>query len=476
MPQRAVNSVAKTKVADIDRSIYDFKKSEEGYERYADGLTPEIVRAISQKKDEPDWMLEKRLEALDIYHELAMPANWGPDTSGLDMNHISTYVSPKTKQARNWDDVPDDIKDTFERLGIPQAERDSLAGVGAQYDSEIVYHNMKDEMAKEGVIYTTIEDALHTEYEPIVREHFGHLIPPRDHKFAALHYAVWSGGSFVYVPKGVKVSYPLQSYFRLNAEGAGQFEHTLIVIEDDTDLHFIEGCSAPKYYDANLHAGAVEIFVGDHAHMRYSTIENWSKNMYNLNTKRVTVGADSKMEWVSGSFGSHVSYLYPTSVMRGDRSSVEFTGITFAGQNQDLDTGCKVILQGADTRASVETKSIPKDGGVNTFRSSVVIGRHADRARATVSCQSLMLDDISRSDTIPAMDVRNATAQVGHEATIGRISDDTILYLMSRGCSEEEARTMVVNGFANPVSKELPLEYAVEMNNLIKLEMEGAIG
>ncbi len=476
MPQRAVNSVAKTKVADIDRSIYDFKKSEEGYERYADGLTPEIVRAISKKKDEPAWMLEKRLEALDIYHELAMPANWGPDTSGLDMNHISTYVSPKTKQARNWDDVPDDIKDTFERLGIPQAERDSLAGVGAQYDSEIVYHNMKDEMAKEGVIYTTIEDALHSEYEPIVKEHFGHLIPPRDHKFAALHYAVWSGGSFVYVPRGVKVSYPLQSYFRLNAEGAGQFEHTLIVIEDDTDLHFIEGCSAPKYYDANLHAGAVEIFVGDRAHMRYSTIENWSKNMYNLNTKRVTVGADSKMEWVSGSFGSHVSYLYPTSIMRGDRSSVEFTGITFAGQNQDLDTGCKVILQGADTAASVETKSISKDGGINTFRSSVVIGRHADRARATVSCQSLMLDDISRSDTIPAMDVRNATAQVGHEATIGRISDDTILYLMSRGCSEEEARTMVVNGFANPVSKELPLEYAVEMNNLIKLEMEGAIG
>jgi len=468
--------VAKTKVADIDRSIYDFKKSEEGYERYADGLTPEIVRAISKKKDEPAWMLAKRLEALDIYHELSMPANWGPDTSGLDMNHISTYVSPKTKQARNWDDVPDDIKDTFERLGIPQAERDSLAGVGAQYDSEIVYHNMKDEMAKEGVIYTTIEDALHSEYEPIVKEHFGHLIPPRDHKFAALHYAVWSGGSFVYVPRGVKVSYPLQSYFRLNAEGAGQFEHTLIVIEDDTDLHFIEGCSAPKYYDANLHAGAVEIFVGDRAHMRYSTIENWSKNMYNLNTKRVTVGADSKMEWVSGSFGSHVSYLYPTSIMRGDRSSVEFTGITFAGQNQDLDTGCKVILQGADTAASVETKSISKDGGINTFRSSVVIGRHADRARATVSCQSLMLDDISRSDTIPAMDVRNATAQVGHEATIGRISDDTILYLMSRGCSEEEARTMVVNGFANPVSKELPLEYAVEMNNLIKLEMEGAIG
>jgi Fe-S cluster assembly protein SufB len=335
---------------------------------------------------------------------------------------------------------------------------------------------MRDEMAKQGVVYTTIEDALHSEYEPIVKQYFGKLIPPHDHKFAALHYAVWSGGSFVYVPAGIHLSYPLQSYFRLNAQGAGQFEHTLIVTEDDTDLHFIEGCSAPKYYAANLHAGAVEIYVGKRAHMRYSTIENWSKNMYNLNTKRVSVGEDSKMEWVSGSFGSHVSYLYPTSIMAGDRSSVEFTGITFAGQNQDLDTGCKVILQGSDTTASVETKSISKDGGINTFRSSVVIGRHAQRARATVSCQSLMLDDISRSDTIPAMDVRNKSAQVGHEATIGRISDDTILYLMSRGCSEEEARTMVVNGFANPVSKELPLEYAVEMNNLIKLEMEGAIG
>lgn len=472
-----VSSLAeRTQVQDVDRSRYDFTKSEEGYERYADGLTPEIVRSISAKKDEPEWMTQMRLDALETYQNLKMPANWGPDTSGLDMNHISTYVSPKTKQASNWEEVPEDIKDTFERLGIPQAERESLAGVGAQYDSEIVYHNMKEEMAKQGVVYTTIEDALHSEYEPLVKQYFGKLIPPRDHKFAALHYAVWSGGSFVYVPRGITVDYPLQSYFRLNAQGAGQFEHTLIICEDDTNLHFIEGCSAPKYYAANLHAGAVEIFVGNNSHMRYSTIENWSKNMFNLNTKRVTVGTDSQMEWISGSFGSHVSYLYPTSIMKGDRSSVEFTGITFAGQNQDLDTGCKVILQGADTTASVETKSISKDGGINTFRSSVVIGRNAERARASVSCSSLMLDDISRSDTIPAMDVRCGSAQVGHEATIGRISDDTILYLMSRGCSEEEARTMVVNGFANPVSKELPLEYAVEMNNLIKLEMEGAIG
>ena len=469
--------VKRTQVADVDRSIYDFVKSEEGYERYSDGLTPEIVRSISEKKGEPQWMLDLRLEALEVFHERQMAPNWGPSIAGLDMDHISTYVSPKTKQARDWDDVPKDIKDTFERLGIPQAERDSLAGVGAQYDSEIVYHNMREEVAKYGVVYTTIEDALQDpKWEPVVHEYFGKLIPMRDHKFAALHYAVWSGGSFVYVPAGVTVEYPLQSYFRLNAQGAGQFEHTLIIVEPGADLHFIEGCSAPKYYEANLHAGAVELYVKDHARLRYSTIENWSKNMYNLNTKRAKVGADSKMEWVSGSFGSHVSYLYPTTILQGDRSSCEFTGITFAGATQDLDTGCKVVLNGRDTTASVETKSISKDGGVNTFRSSVVVGKHADNARATVSCQSLMLDNISRSDTIPAMDVRNPTASVGHEATIGRISDDTILYLMSRGCSEAEARTMVVNGFANPVSKELPLEYAVEMNNLIKLEMEGAIG
>ena len=472
-----VDEKGRSVVDDVNRSLYDFTKSEEGYERYADGLTPEIVRAISAKKNEPEWMLEMRLKALETYHEMEMPANWGPSIDGLDLNNISTFVSPKAKQARDWNDVPDDIKDTFERLGIPQAERESLAGVGAQYDSEIVYHNMREEVAKYGVVYTTIEDALQDpEWEPVVREYFGTLIPMLDHKFAALHYAVWSGGSFVYVPKGVTVEYPLQSYFRLNAQGAGQFEHTLIIVDEGADLHFIEGCSAPKYYDANLHAGAVELFVKDGARLRYSTIENWSKNMFNLNTKRARVASDARMEWVSGSFGSHVSYLYPTTILKGDRSTCDFTGITFAGATQDLDTGCKVILNGADTTASVDTKSISKDGGVNTFRSSVVIGTKAERARATVSCSSLMLDDISRSDTIPAMDVRCGSASVGHEATIGRISDDTILYLMSRGCSEAEARTMVVNGFANPVSKELPLEYAVEMNNLIKLEMEGAIG
>lgn len=464
-------------IADVDRSLYDFVMSEDGYERYADGLTPDIVRSISAKKEEPEWMLKLRLDALDIFHHIDMAPNWGPDCGGLDMDHISTYVSPNTKQARSWDDVPKDIKQTFERLGIPEAERKSLAGVGAQYDSEIVYHNMRDDVAKQGVVYTTIEDALHDPtWEPVVHKYFAKLIPLKDHKFAALHYAVWSGGSFVYVPRGVTLSYPLQSYFRLNASSAGQFEHTLIIVEDGADLHFIEGCSAPKYYEANLHAGAVELFVGDNARLRYSTIENWSKNMYNLNTKRALIGENSRMEWVSGSFGSHVSYLYPTTILQGAGSVCEFTGITFAGATQNLDTGCKIIMNGANTKTSVDTKSISKDGGINTFRSSMVVGKHAHHATASVSCQSLMLDDISRSDTIPANDVRCATASVGHEATIGRISDDTILYLMSRGCSEAEARTMVVNGFANPVSKELPLEYAVEMNNLIKLEMEGAIG
>ncbi len=467
---------ARTEVADVDRSLYDFVKSEEGYERFADGLSPEIVEDISRRKDEPRWMLDLRLRSLQIYERAPMPANWGPSIEGLDMANISTYVTAGSKQADSWNEVPEDIKDTFERLGIPEAERTSLAGVGAQYDSELVYHNMREEVAEQGVVYSGIEEALHGPYEEMIREHFMRLVPPTDHKFAALHGAVWSGGSFVYVPAGVSLDFPLQSYFRLNAAGAGQFEHTLIIVEPGADLHFIEGCSAPKYNVANLHAGCVELFVGKGAHLRYSTIENWSKNMYNLNTKRCRVEEGGSIEWVSGSFGSHVSYLYPSSLLMGKGATCDFTGITFAGAGQDLDTGCKVHMAAPDCRATVSTKSISKGGGVSTFRSSVVVTPKAENARCTVSCQSLMLDDRSVSDTVPAMDVRCATAQVGHEATIGRISDDTVLYLMSRGIGEEEARGMVVNGFAEPVSKELPLEYAVEMNNLIKLEMEGAIG
>ena len=466
----------RTEVADIDRSLYDFTYGEEGFERLDAGITPDIVREISAKKDEQQWMLDLRLKSLEIFNRFPDPT-WGPSIEGLDMDNIVTYVKPNTDQKHDWESVPDDIKNTFERLGIPEAERSYLAGVGAQYDSELVDHNMQDTASKMGIVYSGIEEALHDpRWEPLIHEKFMTLIPPTDHKFAALHGAVWSGGSFVYVPQGTKLDFPLQSYFRLNAAGAGQFEHTLIIVEPGANLHFIEGCSAPKYNVANLHAGCVELYVGKGARLRYSTIENWSKNMYNLNTKRARVEEGGTMEWVSGSFGSHVSYLYPTTVLAGARSSCEFTGITFAGATQDLDTGCKVILAAPDTTASVSTKSLSNGGGTSTFRSSIMVTKNAERAKASVSCQSLMLDDISRSDTIPAMDVRCPSASVGHEATIGRISDDTIMYLMSRGVTEEEARTMVVNGFANPISKELPLEYAVEMNNLIKIEMEGAIG
>ena len=465
----------KTNVNDVDRSMYDFRNEEKDVYRVKEGLTPAIVEKISSEKHDPVWMQNFRLESLQIYNEMKVP-DWGPSIEGLNMDDIVTYVRPNTKMSAKWSDVPEDIKDTFEKLGIPQAERKSLAGVGAQYDSELVYHNVREEVAAQGVVYTDMESALTGEYADMVKKHFMKLVTPRDHKFAALHGAVWSGGSFVYVPPGVSVEIPLQSYFRLNAPGAGQFEHTLIIVDEGAYLHFIEGCSAPKYNVANLHAGCVELFVGKNAKLRYSTIENWSKNMYNLNTKRALVEEGGTIEWVSGSFGSHVSYLYPMSVLNGEGARAEFTGITFAGKGQNLDTGTKVVHNAPKTTSYVNTKSISKDGGISTFRSSVVVKPQAKQSKSAVSCQSLMLDDISRSDTIPAMDIRTKDAVVGHEARIGRISDEAVFYLMSRGISEEEARAMIVSGFADNVSKELPLEYAVEMNNLIRLEMKGSIG
>ena len=465
----------KTYVADVDRSIYDIRDEEHDAYRMEAGLTPAIVEKLSKEKGDPAWMQQFRLEALQIYNETPVPS-WGPSLEGLDIDHIATYVRPNTGMKNDWKDVPQDIKDTFDRLGIPQAERKSLAGVGAQYDSELVYHNVRDEVAAQGVVYTDMESALKAEYADMVRKYFMKLVTPRDHKFAALHGAVWSGGSFVYVPKGVQVSIPLQSYFRLNAKGAGQFEHTLIIVDEGASLHFIEGCSAPKYNVANLHAGCVELFVKKGAKLRYSTIENWSKNMYNLNTKRALVEEDGSVEWISGSFGSHVGCLYPMSILRGDRSKMSFTGVTFAGHGQDLDTGAKVVHVGRDTSSYMDTRSISKDGGVSTFRSSVVVRKSAKGAKSSVNCQSLMLDARSRSDTIPAIDVRTRDAAIGHEAKIGSIDDDAVFYLMGRGMSEEEARALIVSGFADNVSKELPVEYAVEMNNLIRLEMKGSIG
>ena len=465
----------KTYVEDIDRSMYDFRNDEKDTYRVDEGLTPAIVEKISKEKHDPAWMENFRLQSLQIYNEMEVP-DWGPSIEGLDMNNIVTYVRPNTHMTAKWSDVPEDIKDTFEKLGIPQAERKSLAGVGAQYDSELVYHNVKAEVAAQGVVYTDMESALTGPYADMVRKHFMKLVTPHDHKFAALHGAVWSGGSFVYVPPGVSVEIPLQSYFRLNAPGAGQFEHTLIIVDEGAYLHFIEGCSAPKYNVANLHAGCVELYVGKNATLRYSTIENWSKNMYNLNTKRARVEEGGKIEWISGSFGSHVSYLYPMSILNGEGARAEFTGVTFAGKGQNLDTGAKVVHNAPHTSSYMNTKSISKDGGISTFRSSVVVNSKAKGSKSSVSCQSLMLDDISRSDTIPAMDIRTQDADIGHEARIGRISDEAVFYLMSRGISEEEARALIVSGFADTVSKELPLEYAVEMNNLIRLEMKGSIG
>jgi len=473
MAERPVKE--KTYVEDVNRSIYDFRYEDKDFFRVEGGLTPEIVMQISKEKHDPEWMTKFRLEALKAYNEIKLP-NWGPDISDLNMDNIVTYVRPNTEMKGDWSEVPQDIKDTFERLGIPQAERTSLAGVGAQYDSEVVYHSVRKEIEALGVVYTDMESALQGPYADMIKKHFMKLVPPSDHKFAALHGAVWSGGSFVYVPKGVKVDIPLQSYFRLNAAGAGQFEHTLIIVEEGAYLHFIEGCSAPKYNVANLHAGCVELYVAKNATLRYSTIENWSKNMYNLNTKRAKVEEGGKMEWVSGSFGSHVSYLYPMTILNGADSSMEFTGVTFAGEGQNLDTGAKVVHNAPRTNSYINTKSISKGGGISTFRSAVRIAKNAEKSKVAVSCNSLMIDNLSRSDTIPVMDIRNSDSDVGHEASIGKISDDSVFYLMTRGISEEEAKAMIVSGFADNVSKELPLEYALEMNNLIRLEMIGSIG
>lgn len=469
------NKKEKTYVEDMDRGVYDIKNKFTYKSKTEKGLTEEIVRQISKEKDEPEWMLESRLKALKIYNEKQNP-NWGPDLSEVDMNKITTYIRPDAEMTDDWKNVPEEIRDTFDKLGIPEAEKEAmLSGVGAQYDSEVVYHNIQKYLLDQGVIYSDFETGLR-EYEDIVKKYYSKCITPNLHKYAALHYAVWSGGSFVYVPKGVKVDIPLQSYFRLNAPGAGQFEHTLIIIEDGAYCHFIEGCSAPKYNVINLHAGAVELFVGEGATLRYSTIENWSRNMYNLNTKRAIVEKDGKIEWISGSFGSKVSMLYPASILVGENAQSEFTGISFAGEGQNLDTGAQVIHAAPHTKSTINTKSISKSGGIAIYRGLVDIKENAYGSKNSTSCESLMLDSASRSDTIPSIKIENNDIDIGHEAKIGRISDSVIFYLMTRGISEDEAKQMVVRGFAEPIAKELPMEYAVEMNNLINLELVGAIG
>ena len=455
------------------RNIYNTKTDNKVLDiKY--GLTEDIIREISKEKNEPEWVLDIRLKALDYFYKLDDP-DWGPDISYLDINKIATYVKSIDKEKRTWDEVPDDIKNVFDKLGIPESEKEALAGSGAQFDSSIVYHNLTEDLKKQGVIYTSFDEAI-KEYPDLVKEYFTKAVPIMDHKYIALHYALFSGGSFVYIPKDAELDRPLQSYFRLNAKGAGQFEHTLIIVDEGAKLQFIEGCSAPGYNELNLHAGCVELFVKKNAFLRFSTIENWSKNMLNLNTKKCFVEENGKIEWIMGSFGSKVSMLYPLSVLNGENATCEFTNISFAGAGQNLDTGLKIIHNAPHTTSVVNSKSISKDGGICTFRSNSLVKKNAKKSKLSISCESLMLDSISRSDTIPVDTIENSDVEFAHEATVGKISDEAIYYLQTRGMTELEAKALIVRGFAEPIAKAFPVEYAVEMNRLIELELEGTIG
>jgi len=438
------------------------------------GLDESVVRFISAEKNEPEWMLAKRLASLKIYLAQDLP-NWGPDLTKLNLNKITYYAKASDKQAGTWDEVPKDIKATFDKLGIPQAEQKVLAGVGAQYESTVVYHNLKKEFKDLGVIFEDMDVALR-EHEDLLKKYFLTAVPPTLHKFAALHGAVWSGGTFLYIPKGVEITSPLQAYFRMNAKGMGQFEHTLIIVEDGAKAHYIEGCSAPRYGVDALHAGCVEVFVKPRAKFRYSSVESWSKDAYNLNTKRAIVESDAHMEWVSGNFGSNVTMLYPCSILKGERSSADHLGVAFANHGQTQDTGAKVIHLGANSTSNIVMKSISKAGGASIYRGLVEIAVGASEAVSNIKCDALILDDQSSSDTIPMIKVNNASALLVHEASAGKLSEDDIFYLRSRGLTEGQAAASIVNGFIAPIVKELPLEYAVEMNRLVELEMENSVG
>jgi Fe-S cluster assembly protein SufB len=439
------------------------------------GINETVVRQISLANDEPEWMLELRLKALKIYQEKSMPT-WGPNLDKLDLDSIYYYAKPEWAGAKKtWDEVPENIKNTFDRLGIPEAEKKSLAWVGAQYDSEVVYHSLKQELVDQWVIFDDTSIAVN-KYPEIVKKYFAKCIPLADHKFAALHYAVWSGGTFLYVPKGVKITEPLQSYFRMNKKSGGQFEHTIIIIEDEASAHYIEWCSAPKYDENSLHAGWVEIFVGKNAHMRYSSVENWSLDTYNLNTKRSIVQDHWVMEWVGWNMGSNTTMLYPCTILVWEWSKADHLGLAFANEGQNQDTWAKVIHIGKNSSSNIVSKSISKAGGISTYRGLVDIKPGATWAVSKIECDALLLDNKSVSDTIPDIRVANADSIVAHEASAGKINEEDLFYLQSRWISEEEAQGMIVNWFLSPIMKELPLEYASEMNVLISMEFEGSIG
>ena len=458
----------------VNREMFDRANEVRFTYRAQQGLNEELIHKISDKKNEPEWMREFRLKSLKIFFDKPLPM-WGADLTKLDLSKITYYGDPGTKETKNWEDVPQDIKDTFEKLGIPKAERAYLAGAGAQYESEMVYHNLAKEWEDQGILFKNCDVALH-EHPELFRKYFMKCVPPTDHKFAALHGAVWSGGTFLYVPKGVQLDMPVQAYFRMNAEGMGQFEHTLIVVEEDAQVHYIEGCSAPKWENASLHAGCVEIFVKPRARARYSSVENWSRQTYNLNTKRAIVEDHGVMEWINGNLGSGVTMLYPMSILKGRGARTDMTGIAFAGPGQNQDTGAKVHMIGPETSANIVSKSLATGGGITTYRGLVKVGPNAVNAKVKVECDALLLDDQSKNYTIPDMQISQEKVEIAHEATVGKISTDQIFYLMSRGLTEEQANVMIVNGFIEPITKELPLEYAVELNRLIELEMVGSIG
>lgn len=445
-----------------------------GY-RTRPGLSEEVVRHISARKQESSWVLAKRLEGLRLFGLQQIPT-WGPDLSGLDLGAITYFVDPGQYEARRWEDVPEPIRLTFERLGIPQAEREFLAGAGGQYESTMVYHRLKEQWEESGVIFENFDTALRL-HEDLVRSYFmTRCVPIGDHVFSALHAAVFSGGTFIYVPPGVHVDLPLQAYFRMQEAGGGQFEHTLIIADEGSSVHYIEGCSNPRGIFSSLHAGCVEIFVKAGARVRYTSIENWSTTTYNLNTKRALVERDGVMEWVNGNLGSCVTMLYPCSVLLGEGAVTDFLGIAFAGAGQHQDTGSKVLHLAPHTSSTVMGKSISRDGGSATYRGLLKVARGAHHVKSSVTCDALLLDERSVSNTIPYMDVRESVVDLGHEARVGRISEEQLFYLCSRGLSREQAVSLIVSGFVEPVVKQLPLEYAVELNRLIDLEMEGSVG
>lgn len=454
---------------------YGFHDSETEYAfKSQKGLNDDIVRQISEMKGEPEWMTEFRLKAYEIFLSKPMPT-WGADLSGIDFDDIYYFVRASDKQGRNWDEVPEDIKNTFDRLGIPEAEQKYLQGVTAQYESEVVYHSIRKDLESKGVIFTDMDSGLR-EHPELVKQYFGTIIPASDNKFAALNSAVWSGGSFVYVPKGVHVEMPLQAYFRINTRNMGQFERTLIVVEEGAYVHYVEGCTAPSYSEDSLHSAVVEILVKEGGRCRYTTIQNWSNNVYNLVTKRAVAEKKATMEWVDGNLGSKVTMKYPAVILAGEGAHGEVLSIAFAGHGQHQDAGAKITHLAPNTTSQIISKSISKDGGRASYRGLLKMVEGADNARSNVVCDALLLDDRSRSDTYPTIECDAKRVTMGHEASVSRVGEDQLFYAMSRGMSEDEANAMIVNGFIEPLVKELPMEYALELNRLIQIQLEGSIG